>query len=50
MSELTPFELLTDLETRQDEIIQQLDHLNDRIEAALKDYAPSPPSESPDDA
>lgn len=42
MASLKPWELITDLEARQDELIQQLDCLNDRIEAALAELAPPP--------
>ncbi len=31
--------LLTELETRQQEVLDQLDELNERIETVLKDWA-----------
>lgn len=48
MPDLSSFDLIADLESRQDELIRQLDHLNDRIEAALSEHTPSSATESAD--
>ena len=39
--------LLADLERRQDEVIEQLDTLNERIEAVLRDAGVTPEAELP---
>ena len=39
MSDYLPFDLFAELEARQEALIMQLDHLNDRIEAALQEFA-----------
>ena len=33
-----PESLLTEIEARQDDVLRKLDHLNDRIELALKQF------------
>lgn len=42
MPEYLPFDLFADLEARQEELIKQLDHLNDQIEAVLSEYVSAP--------
>ncbi|MBN1853666.1 MAG: hypothetical protein JW829_13120 [Pirellulales bacterium] len=49
MSDYLPYDLFAELEARQDELIVQLDHLNDKIEAALLEYAPASRTESDED-
>ncbi len=40
MANENPTDVIAELEARQVELIQRIDHLNERIEAALLEFAP----------
>jgi hypothetical protein len=42
-----PVDLLQELEARQDEVLEQLEALNQRLEMTLAQYAPKVPTPSP---